>query len=78
MTPVSRLVRSPSRLETRMPNYRVNIPISFPPDRHIDAGEVVSDIPSKSIKWLLEQAVIEPVDAVKDSAPVVEDDEVEE
>lgn len=55
-----------------MPKYRVMTGLDFPPDRRVEAGEVVEDIPSKSVKWLLEQGLIEVVDATgkaKDETP---------
>lgn len=45
-----------------MAQYRALAGIEFPPDRRVEAGEVTGDIPSKSIKWLLEQGYIEPAE----------------
>lgn len=36
-----------------MPSYRALVGLSFPPDRRVEAGEVASDIPPQSVKWLL-------------------------
>lgn len=44
-----------------MPNYRALVGMNYPPDRRVEAGDVVSDIPAKSIKWLREQGLIELV-----------------
>jgi hypothetical protein len=41
--------------------YRALVGLSYPPDRRAEAGDVVDDLPAKSIKWLLEQDLIEPV-----------------
>ena len=46
-----------------MPKYRVLQGIDFPPDRRVEAGEVVDDLPPKAIKWLREQGLIELEDA---------------
>jgi hypothetical protein len=71
--------------EDNVAKYKVNIGIDTPSAR-IEAGAVVehTSLPSKSIKWLVDQGIVEPVNA-KDTAPVVEpkpkpvvEDEVEE
>lgn len=41
--------------------YRVLTGLSYPPDRRAEAGEIVDDIPSKSVKWLLAEGHIENV-----------------
>jgi len=58
-----------------MPKYLVKTGLEYPPNRHVEAGEIVEDIPAKSIKWLREQNLIELVDA--NSAVAVESDEDE-
>ena len=61
-----------------MPKYLVKTGLEYPPDRRVEAGEIVEDIPSKSIKWLREQGWIELVDgAGKEVVEVVEVVEVE-
>jgi hypothetical protein len=57
-----------------MANYRVLIGIDYPPDRRAEPGDVVSDIPAKSLKWLREQGVIELVDDATE--PVLADADV--
>lgn len=52
-----------------MPAYRALTGLDYPPDRRIEAGEVADDIPSKSIKWLLDQGLIEPVEGSVKSKP---------
>lgn len=42
-----------------MATYRVLTPIEYPPSKRAEAGRVVDDIPAKSVKWLLEQGIIE-------------------
>jgi len=46
--------------------YRVLVGLEYPPDRRVEAGTVVDDIPGKSVKWLLDQGLIE---AAKGSEP---------
>lgn len=46
-----------------MPKYLVKTGLEFPPDRRVEAGEIIEDVPAKSIKWLREQGMIELVDA---------------
>lgn len=61
-----------------MPAYRVLVGLEYPPDRYAKAGEVVDDLPGKSIKWLTEQGMIEPVKAAskaEKSAPEPEGDD---
>lgn len=53
-----------------MAKYRVLVGIDYA-SRRVEAGEIVDDIPAKSIKWLREQCLIEPVD----SKGVIVDDE---
>lgn len=48
--------------------YRVLVGLDYPPDRRVEAGQVVDDLPGKSIKWLLEQDLIEAVDKGKQDA----------
>lgn len=53
-----------------MPKYLVKTGLEFPPDRRVEAGEIVEDIPAKSIKWLREQGMIELVDAIAEKEVV--------
>lgn len=55
-----------------MAQYRALVGMDYPPDRRVEAGEVVSDIPSKSVKWLLEQGYVEMADGSKKAVPAVE------
>lgn len=43
--------------------YRVLTGLSYPPDKRAEAGEIVDDIPSQSVKWLLTAGHIEDVGA---------------
>jgi len=52
-----------------MPKYKVLVGIDYPPNRRAEIGDIVEDIPSKSIKWLREQGIIELADG---SSPTVE------
>ena len=46
-----------------MPKYLVNQGLDYG-NRRAEAGDVVDDIPTKSISWLKEQGIIEPFDGV--------------
>jgi hypothetical protein len=59
-----------------MAQYRAVVGIDYPPNKRVEAGEIVSDLPGDSIKWLLEQGLIESPD--KKSTPVIEEPVVEE
>jgi hypothetical protein len=39
--------------------YRVLTGIDYPPNRRAEPGDIVDDLPGKSIKWLLADKVIE-------------------
>lgn len=41
--------------------YRVLVGLSYPPDRRVEVGRIVDDIPGQSVKWLLANGLIEPV-----------------
>lgn len=45
-----------------MPKYKVLVGLDYPPNRRAEAGSVVDDLPSKSVKWLREQGLIEVLD----------------
>lgn len=51
-----------------MPAYRVLVGLDYPPDRRAEPGDVVDDLPGKSIKWLTEQGLIEPAGTAKQTA----------
>lgn len=58
--------------------YRVIVGLDYPPDRRVEAGDVVNDIPGKSVRWLLDQGLIEEVSGGKPgktapAAPVTDD-----
>jgi hypothetical protein len=42
--------------------YRVHRGLDYPPNKRAEIGDVVSDIPEKSVKWLLETNVIEALE----------------
>jgi hypothetical protein len=61
-----------------MAQYRAVVGIDYPPNKRVEAGDIVSDLPGDSIKWLLEQGLIESPDkktTVKEVAPVVVEEE---
>lgn len=52
-----------------MAQYRVLVGLDYPPDRRAEAGDVVDDLPGKSIKWLTEIGAIEPVNGPSKATP---------
>ena len=62
-----------------MAQYRALVGIDYPPNKRVEAGEVVSDLPGDAIKWLLEDGLIEDsskpakkIETVVEEIPVVE------
>jgi hypothetical protein len=55
-----------------VPSYRALTGLSYPPDKRVEAGDIVSDLPEKSALWLLKDGFIEEVDkpVKKTTAPV--------
>lgn len=45
-----------------MTQYKVLTGIDYPPNKRAEAGSIVSDLPEKSAKWLLDQGLIELAD----------------
>ena len=41
--------------------YRALVRLSYPPGKYAEPGDVVSDLPPKSVKWLLAAGKVEPV-----------------
>lgn len=60
-----------------MATYRVIQGINYK-DRRVEPGDLVDDIPTRSVKWLVDQGIIEKVEGGKttksepDLEPVVE------
>lgn len=50
-----------------MTQYRAVVGIDYPPNKRVEAGEIVSDLPEKSAVWLLANNLIEEVDGKKSS-----------
>lgn len=50
-----------------MAQYRALVGLDYPPNKRVEAGEIVSDLPGNSIKWLLESGAIESVDGKKET-----------
>lgn len=46
-----------------MARYRVLVGLNYPPDRRAEPGDVVDDLPPKSLKWLVEQSCVVLADA---------------
>ena len=44
-----------------MASYKVLVGLDYG-DKRIEAGEIVSDLPTKSVSWLKEQGLIEEVE----------------
>ncbi len=44
-----------------MAKYRVLVGINYPPDKRAEPGDVVIDLPQKSVSWLVDQGYIEAV-----------------
>ena len=56
-----------------MTQYKVLTGIDYPPDKRAEKDALVSDIPEKSAKWLLEQGLIELADGKTPKVePVIE------
>lgn len=59
-----------------MTKYRALIGLNYPTksgEKRAEAGELVTDLPTKSVQWLLDGGYIEPADA-----KVTADEEVED
>lgn len=53
-----------------MANYRVLIGIDYGGKR-AEPGDIISDIPSRSVGWLLEQGIVEKADSKADTPKTV-------
>jgi hypothetical protein len=62
-----------------MARYRVLQGIDYPPNKRAEAGEIVTDLPPQSVKWLLDSGIVEDADkpTTKIVEPVVEEIKVE-
>lgn len=49
--------------------YRALNGLSYPPDKRVEAGDIVNDLPPNSVKWLLARGHIEEM---KGSIPLPE------
>jgi hypothetical protein len=57
-----------------MTQYRAVVGVDYPPNKRVEAGQLVDDLPEKSAKWLLSAGFIEAVDGKgKTITPVVEE-----
>jgi hypothetical protein len=46
--------------------WKVLVGMNYPPnDRRAEPGEIVNDLPSSDVPWMLEQNLIGPVEAVE-------------
>ena len=62
-----------------MARYRVLQGIDYPPNKRAEVGEIVTDLPAQSVKWLLDTGIVEDADkpTKKTEQPVVEEPKVE-
>lgn len=58
-----------------MAKYRVLRGIDYPPNKRVEAGAIVDDLPPRAIRWLRDSGIIEPLDA---NAPVETEEPAEE
>lgn len=49
--------------------YRVLTGMNYPPDQRAEVGDIVDDLPPKSVKWLLASGHIEEANAKPGKAP---------
>jgi len=49
--------------------------IDYPPNKRAEAGEIATDLPAQSVKWLLDSGIIEDADkpSKKIEEPVIEE-----
>lgn len=56
--------------------YKANVGLNYPGSggkpKRVEAGDTVSDLPSESIPWLLDQKLIEPVAPTKTAKVAVD------
>lgn len=45
-----------------MAQYRAVVGLDYPPNKRAEAGDIVSDLPEKSVAWLLSSGFIEALD----------------
>ena len=56
-----------------MTQYRAVVGVDYPPNKRVEAGDLVSDLPEKDVKWLLSSGFIEEVNGKGETiTPVVE------
>jgi hypothetical protein len=44
-----------------MPQYEVKVGINYPPEKRAEPGDIVDDLPEKSLPWLLEEGIVTEV-----------------
>jgi hypothetical protein len=49
-----------------MSNYRALVGLDYPPGKRAEPGDVVDDLPEKSVKWLIRDGKIEEVGSAPD------------
>ena len=43
--------------------YEVLVGLNYPPDKRAEVGDVVGDLPGKSLTWLLAEGLVRPISA---------------
>jgi hypothetical protein len=61
-----------------MTQYKVLTGIDYPPNKRAEAGSIVSDLPEKSAKWLLDQGLIELAGGKTSTAVPIKEEPTEE
>jgi len=57
-----------------MAKYRINVGLDYG-DKRAESGDVVDDLPSKSLKWLVDQGMVELADKSTVDPALAEEDE---
>jgi hypothetical protein len=52
-----------------MSKYRALVGLDYPPGKRAEPGDVVDDLPEKSVKWLLKDGKIKEVGQQKSEKP---------
>jgi hypothetical protein len=58
----ARTVKGEQMAEKKALGYEALVGLAYPPDKRVDAGDTVSDLPASSLKWLLDQGLVRPVE----------------
>lgn len=50
-------------------DYEVLVGLNYPPDKRAEVGDIVSDLPGKSLTWLITQDFVRPAAAATSATP---------